>query len=47
MKRNNKNIFVLFVFWKDKIKQQQQQQQIKQKQKKAKHGYTKYRPNMI
>ena len=30
MKRNNRNIFVLFVFWKDKIKQQQQ---IKQTQK--------------
>ena len=44
MKRNNRNIFVIFVFWKDKIKQQQQ---IKQKQKKANHGYTKYRQNTI
>ena len=44
MMRNNRNIFVLFMFWKDKIKRQQQ---LKQKQKKAKHGYTKYRPNMI
>ena len=40
MKRNNRNIFVLFVFWKAEIKQ-------KQKQKKAKYGYTKHRQNMI
>jgi hypothetical protein len=41
-KRNNRNIFGLFVFWKVEVKQEQQR-----KRKKAKHGYTKSRQNMI
>jgi hypothetical protein len=41
-KRNNKNIFGLFAFWKVEIKQEQQR-----KRKKAKHGYLKYRQNMM
>jgi hypothetical protein len=41
-KRNNRNIFGLFVFWKAEIKQEQQR-----KGKKAKHGYTKSRQNMM
>jgi hypothetical protein len=40
-KINNRNIFGLFVFWKEEIKQEQQR-----KRKKMKHGYTKYRQNM-
>jgi hypothetical protein len=38
-KRNNRNIFGLFVFWKVVIRTRTT--------KKAKHGYTKYRQNMI
>jgi hypothetical protein len=38
-KRNNENIFGLFVFWKEEIRTRTI--------KKAKHGYTKYRQNMI
>jgi hypothetical protein len=38
-KRNNGNIFGLFVFWKVEIR--------KKITKKVKHGYTKYRQNMI
>jgi hypothetical protein len=41
-KRNNRNIFGLFVFWKVETKQEQQI-----KRKKAKHGYTKSRHNMM
>jgi hypothetical protein len=41
-KRNNRNIFGLFVFWKVEMKQEQQR-----KRKKAKHGYTKFRHNMM
>jgi hypothetical protein len=41
-KRNNRNIFGLFVFWKVETKQEQQR-----KRKKAKHGYTKFRQNMM
>jgi hypothetical protein len=40
-KRNNENIFGLFVFWKVAIRTRTI------KEKKAKHGYTKYRQNMI
>jgi hypothetical protein len=40
-KRNNGNIFVLFVFWKVEIRTR-----ITEK-KEAKRGYTKYRQNMI
>jgi hypothetical protein len=40
--RNKRNIFGLFVFWKAEIKQEQQR-----KRKKAKHGYTKFRHNMM
>jgi 3-methyladenine DNA glycosylase AlkD len=39
IKRNNGNIFGLFVFWKAEIRTRIT--------KKAKHGYTKYRQNMI
>jgi hypothetical protein len=42
-KRNNRNIFGLFVFWKAEIKQEQR----KKERKKAKHGYTKFRHNMM
>jgi hypothetical protein len=41
-KRNNKNIFGLFVFWKVEAKQEQQRKRMK-----AKHGYTKSRRNMM
>jgi hypothetical protein len=41
-KRNNKNIFGLFVFWKVEIKKEKQR-----KRKKVKHGYIKYRQNMM
>jgi hypothetical protein len=41
-KRNNRNIFGLFVFWKAETKQEQQR-----KRKKAKHGYTKSQQNMM
>jgi hypothetical protein len=41
-KRNNGNIVGLFVFWKVEIRTR-----ITKKRKKAKHGYTKYRQNMI
>jgi hypothetical protein len=40
-KRNNGNIFGLFVFWKVEIRIRAT------KRKKVKHGYTKYRQNMI
>jgi hypothetical protein len=39
MKRNNGNIFGLFVFWKEEIRTRTI--------KKAKYGYTKDRQNMI
>jgi hypothetical protein len=39
MKRNNGNIFGLFVFWKEEIRARTI--------KKAKHGYTKDRQNII
>jgi hypothetical protein len=39
MKRNNGNIFGLFVFWKEEIRARII--------KKAKHGYTKDRQNII
>jgi hypothetical protein len=41
-KRNNRNIFGLFVFWKVEIRTR-----TTKKRKKVKHGYTKYRQNMI
>jgi hypothetical protein len=41
-KRNNGNIFGLFVFWKAEIRTR-----TTKKRKKAKYGYTKYRQNMI
>jgi hypothetical protein len=41
-KRNNGNIFGLFVFWKAEIRTR-----TTKKRKKAKHGYTQYRQNMI
>jgi hypothetical protein len=41
-KRNNGNIFGLFVFWKAEIRTR-----TTKKRKKTKHGYTKYRQNMI
>jgi hypothetical protein len=41
-KRNNRNIFGLFVFWKVETKQEHQR-----KRKKMKHGYTKFRQNMM
>jgi hypothetical protein len=40
-KRNKENIFGLFVFWKAEIRTRTI------KKKRAKHGYTKYRQNMI
>ena len=42
-KRNNGNIFGLFVFWKARTKQEQQ----KKERKKVKHGYTNNRQNMM
>jgi hypothetical protein len=41
-KRNNRNIFGIFVFWEVETKQEQQR-----KIKKVKHGYTKSRQNIM
>jgi hypothetical protein len=44
MKRNNRNIFGLFVFWNAAIKGKQLK---RKKERKLQHGYTKYRQDMI